>query len=627
MYQKNKDFIFQKYDSDHLINRRAALLTIGKGSVFAILASRLAYLQIIENDNYSSLSDDNRITHRLLEPERGFIYDISGRSIATNKEDYQAAIIMEETININDALKAFNFILPNAKLNVPETIKKIKKSKKFVPIKLIDNLAWEEFAQLNSNIHKLKGIYPVVGFRRYYPKSESHAHLVGYVSSIEEKEVYQNPFAKLNNAKSGKIGIERSFDESLRGVLGNKSIEINAVGREIREIKRIESKKGENIQLTIDSELQELCYKQLKGVSGSISVTNVKTGEYLALVSSPSYDPNLFSTGLDNKKWSELTTDKFKPLINKAISNNYPPGSTIKPLVAIAALESGINPKTHLYCNGKHEIADTSLESGVKVFHCWKKEGHGNVDMNEAIKVSCDVYFYQIAREIGINKIAEVCKRFGLGKEVFDIFYEEKKGVVPDKTWKKQNLGESWMVGETLSAGIGQGFFLTSSAQLSLALAQIVNGGKKLTPSIIVNQKDHNLQTKYDSRLIANASHLEIVKQSLNSATNLSGGTSYRSRIIGDFKMGGKTGTSQVRIISQQEREEGIIKNKDLPWEERDHGLFIGYGPVDDPLYALSIIIEHGGSGSSAAAPLAKEIFEYIFKNKMNIKRKTLLDV
>ena len=627
MRQKNKEFIFHKYDTDHLINRRAALLTLGKGSIFAILASRLAYLQIIENDNYTSLADDNRITHRLLEPQRGFIFDISGKPIATNKENYQAAIILEETVNINDALNAFNHILPNAKLDVPKTVKRIKKSKKFVPIKLMDDLSWEDFARLNSNIHKLKGVYPVVGFKRYYPKSESHAHLVGYVSAINEEEAYKNPFAKLNNAKSGKIGIERSHDKSLRGILGNKSIEVNAAGREIREIKRVESKKGENIQLTIDSEIQEFCYKQLEGVSGSISVINVNTGEYLALVSSPSYDPNLFSTGLDKEKWLELTTDKFKPLINKTISNNYPPGSTIKPLVAIAALESGINPNEKLYCNGQHEIGDKSLESGVKIFHCWKKKGHGNVDMNEAIKVSCDVYFYQISRKIGINKISEICNRFGLGKEVFEIFYEETKGVVPNKAWKKEILGEPWMVGETLSAGIGQGYFLTSSAQLSLALAQIVNGGKKLSPSILAHQNDLNSKIKYDSRIIANLNHLEIVKQSLIDATNTVGGTSYRSRIIGDLKMGGKTGTSQVRVISKEEREEGIIKNKDLPWEERDHGLFIGYGPVDKPLYALSIIIEHGGSGSGAAAPLAKEIFEYIFKNKMNIKRKKLINV
>jgi len=621
------NFIFQKYDADSLINRRSALLTLGKGSIFLVLASRLAYLQISENDNYASLSDDNRITHRLIEPERGSIFDISGTLIATNKEDYQAAIVMEETINIYDALKAFNNTLPNATLDISKTIKRIKKSKKFVPIKLIDSLSWEDFAKLNSNIHKLKGVYPLVGFKRYYPKSKSHAHLVGYISAIDEKELYTNPFAKLNNAKSGKIGVERSLDESLRGILGNKSIEISAAGREIREIKRVESKKGKNFQLTIDSELQDFCYKQLNGVSGSISVINVKTGEYLALASSPSYDPNLFSSGLKKDEWLELTKSEFKPLINKTISNNYPPGSTIKPLVAIAALESGIDPNRKLFCNGQHEIEDSSLESGVKIFHCWKKKGHGNVDLNEAIKVSCDVYFYQIAREIGINKIAEVCNRFGLGKKVFNIFYEETDGIVPDKIWKKKNLGESWMVGETLSAGIGQGYFLTTSAQLSLALAQIVNGGKKLSPSIIVNENKSNSKIKYDDIIIANLNHLEIVKQSLINATNVEGGTSYRSRIMGDLKMGGKTGTSQVRIISKKEREKGIIKNKDLPWHERDHGLFIGYGPIDNPLYAISIIIEHGGSGSKSAAPLAKEIFKFIFKNKMSINKKQLINV
>ena len=626
-YDKDNNFVYQTYDSDNLINRRAALLTLGKGSLFVILASRLAYLQIVEKENYTALSDDNRITHRLIEPERGFIFDISGEAIAINKEDYQAAIILEETINIHDALKAFNHVLPNAKLNIPETVKKIKKSKKFVPIKLIDDLSWEDFAKLNSNIHKLKGVYPLVGFKRHYPKTDSHAHLVGYISSIDETELYTNPFAKLNNAKSGKIGVERSLDESLRGILGNKSIEINASGREIREIQRVESKKGDNIQLTIDSEVQEFCYKQLKGLSGSISVTNVKTGEYLALVSSPSYDPNLFNTGLDNEKWSELITDKFKPLINKAISNNYPPGSTIKPFVAIAALESGIDPKARLHCNGQHEIGDKSLESGVKIFHCWKKKGHGNVDLSEAIKVSCDVYFYQVARKIGINKIAEVCDRFGLGKEVFDIFYEEKKGVVPNKAWKKEILGESWMVGETLSAGIGQGYFLTTSAQLSLALAQIVNGGNKLEPSIVVDYNSDNSKKLYDTQLLASKGHLELIKQSLINATNTAGGTSYRSRIVGNLKMGGKTGTSQVRVILEKEREEGIIKNKDLPWEERDHGLFIGYGPVDEPLYSIAVIIEHGGSGSGVAAPLAKKIFGYLFKNKMHITRKKLINV
>ena len=627
MYQKSKEFIFKTQDADVAINRRVALLTITKGSLFALLASRLAYLQIVEKDNYSALSDDNRITHRLLEPQRGIIFDIGGRPIATNIEDYQAVIVREETVDIKAALESLNIILPHTNLDISKTIIKVNKSKKFVPIKIIGDLSWEDFARLNSNIHKLKGIYPMVGFKRYYPWAYSHAHLAGYVSKISESELYSNPLAKLYNAKSGKIGVEKSFDNKLRGELGNKSVEINAHGREIREINRVDSKQGENIQLTIDSNVQEVCFNQLKGLSGAISVMNVDSGEYIAMVSSPAFDPNLFDRGLSNDSWSSLKDNRFNPLINKAISNYYPPGSTIKPFVAIAALESGIDSKMKLFCNGKHDIEDKSTESGVKTFHCWKKTGHGNVDLSEAIKVSCDVYFYQVALKIGINKIAKVCKRFGLGEEVFDIFFEEKKGLVPDKKWKKEQIGESWMVGETLSAGIGQGYFLITPAQINLALAQIVNGGKKLFPSIIYKDDKENFNKKYTSSIIANNTHVKIIRNALDNATNSQGGTSYRSRIEGDLKMGGKTGTSQVRVITSKEREEGIIKNKDLPWEQRDHGLFIGYGPVDKPLYSVSVVIEHGGSGSGSAAPLAQKIFQYLFKNKMNINRKSIINV
>ena len=587
----------------------------------------ICHLQIVKKDKYTALSDKNRITHRLIEPQRGLIYDLSGKLIAINKENYQAAIIFEEIVNIREALEAFNHILPSANLNISQILKEINQSKKFVSIKIADDLSWKEFAKLNANIHRLNGVYPLVGFKRYYPMGESHSHLLGYTSSISEDESYSNPLSKLNNGKSGKIGIEKSEDEKLRGELGNRNIEVNANGREIRELGRVDSKKGKNIQLTIDSDVQKYCFEQLKDVSGSIAITNVNTGEYIALVSSPGFDPNLFNRGLSNDLWQSLLRNKFKPLINKSISNLYPPGSTIKPLVALAALESGVDSKMKLFCNGKHDIVDTSLESGFKTFHCWKKNGHGEVDLSKAIKVSCDVYFYQIARKIGINKISETCKRFGLGKEVFNVFYEEKKGLVPNKEWKKKELGKSWMVGETLSAGIGQGYFLTNAAQLSLALAQIVNGGNKLKPSISYNNDEKFNSNEYSTSIIANKVHLKIIKNALYQATNEVGGTSYRSRVVGNLKMAGKTGTSQVRAISAKERKEGIIKNKNLPWEKRDHGLFIGYGPTDKPIYSISVIIEHGGSGSGAAAPIASKVFQYLFNNKMNLKHKSILNV
>ena len=622
--KKSDKFIFQKYDTENLINRRAALVTIAKAGVFSLLVGRLAYLQIAENNTYKKLSDKNRITHRFLEPERGIIYDLQGRPMAVNKQKYEIVIIKEESKDVKRSLTNLQSLLPNTNIDIEKILQEISSRKKFIPIGVTDDLTWEDFSKINVNIHKLDGIYPQIGFKRYYTQGESHSHLIGYVSQISKNEEELNPLSKLNTAKVGKIGIEKAKDETLRGKLGNKNIEVNASGREIREIDRVNSIQGNYVQLTIDSELQNFCYERLKGLSGSVAVINVKNGEFYALTSSPSYDPNIFSKPISNKSWQNLLSDKYKPLINKSISNLYPPGSTIKPFVALAALESGVSHKETFFCDGKHQIEDSSLESGYKTFHCWKKEGHGNVDMTEAIKVSCDVYFYQIARRIGINKIAEVCKRYGLGQKIFKSLYEEKRGIVPNKQWKLENLGSRWMVGETLSAGIGQGYFLTTAAQLSFSLAQLINNGVKLTPKLIYENEIPNV---YKEQIIADPKYLKIIKNALDEATNAPGGTSYSSRISGKYKMAGKTGTSQVRAITIKEREEGLIKNKDLPWEKRDHGLFIGYGPTIEPKYAVSVIIEHGGSGSGSAAPIASDIFKYLFDKKLNLKRNEIFNV
>ena len=624
MLDKRRKYISKMVNNDATISRRSLLLTIGKTGIFAIIGSRLAYLQLYKNSDYRSLSDENRITHRLIEPLRGIIYDVNGTTLANNIESYQASVILEETPNIKAALVSLNKVLPEKKIDVDQTIIEINRSKRFVPVKILDNLTWSEFSRLNANLYRLKGIFPSVSFKRNYPKKDSHAHLVGYVSDISNKESFNNPFYKLNNSKSGKIGIEKSFDKQLRGNLGNKSLEINAFGREIRELTRIDGKEGRNIQLTIDSDVQEFCYNQLSNVSGSISVIDITNGNYIALASSPAFDPNQFSSGLSQEYWNELIDNEYKPLINKTISSYYPPGSTIKPLVALAGLESGINHLETFNCTGKHEVADTSLDSGYKYFHCWKKNGHGNLDMTGAIRESCDVYFYQLARKIGINKISEVCKRFGLGQDVFDIFFEEKEGIVPDKKWKMKTLGKRWLIGETLVAAIGQSYFLSTSSQLSLATAQIVNGGKKLETSIFYKKNKNKPKLPI---LLAAQSHLKIISNAMDEATNNPKGTSYRSRISGEHKMGGKTGTSQVRAISAKEREEGIIKNKDLPWNRRDHGLFIGFGPLKNPRYAISVIVEHGGSGSASAAPIASKVLEFMFLKKLNLKRKMLNNV
>ena len=619
-----KKYISRSENTDSKISRRTMILSIGMSGVFAVVATRLAYLQLYKHKDYKSLSDDNRITHRLLQPSRGIIYNNQAKPLAENIESYHASIILEEVKDINIALESLKNFLPKKNIDIARTIKKIKQSKKFVPVQIVENLSWDEFARLNSNLYRLKGVFPSVGYKRSYPQKDSHAHLIGYISDITKEEYQSNPFSKLNNAKSGKIGIEKSLDKELRGQLGSKSVEINAFGREIRELKKIDGKIGKNIQLTIDSDIQNFCFDQLKGLSGSISVIEVNTGNYVALTSAPAFDPNKFSNGISSKDWNILLNNKYKPLINKSISSFYPPGSTIKPLVALAALESGINPNKTFLCNGKHEVEDTSLESGIKTFHCWKKDGHKKVDMNKAIQVSCDVYFYHISREVGIDKIAEVCRRFGLGNEVFDLFYEEQIGIVPDKKWKRETLGKSWLIGETLVSAIGQSYFLSTVSQLSLAFAQIVNGGKLIKPKLFY--QDNNKEIKIPT-LLAAQSHLKILKKALDDATNKPGGTSYRSRILGEHKMAGKTGTSQVRVISEKERKDGIIKNKDLPWNKRDHGLYVGFGPVNKPKYAISVIIEHGGSGSKAAAPIASRIFKFLFRKKMKSKRVSIINV
>jgi|TARA_B110000305_G_C19414044_1_gene627000 penicillin-binding protein 2 len=611
---------FDIANSEKLISRRATLLAIAQTALFGVLGSRLAYLQLYKHDEYKSLSDDNRTTHRLIEPARGSILDLTGNLVAMNTENYQALVVLEETGDVHKALIAFNSILPEKKLEIKKIIDLSKKFSKFKPIKLIENLTWDEFSKLNANVYNLMGIYPNVDFKRYYPKNESLAHLVGYVASLNKEESYNNPFSKLTNAKSGKVGIEKSMNSNLRGIIGNKRLEINAFGREIRELNRVDSKKGEDVQLTIDSDLQDFCYKQLNGLSGAVTVVNIHSGDYLALVSAPAFDPNKFYNGISHSDWNLLTSNIYKPLINKAISNYYPPGSTIKPFVALAALEAGFDLNKRIQCDGSYEIKDASMETGIKSFYCWKKNGHGLMNMKDAIQRSCDVYFYTIAREIGIDKIAEVCRRFGLGKKVFTDFEEELSGTVPDKKWKKDVLGESWMIGESLVAGIGQGYFLTTPAQLSFATAQLVNGGKKLNANIIY--KGTNLiQKNLSTQLLANENHLSFIKDCLYSATNIPGGTAYGSRIKGKYEFAGKTGTSQVRRITIKEREEGIIKNKDLDWEQRDHGVFIGYGPIEKPKYSISVLIEHGGSGSSVAAPIAKNVMNFIFNNKLDVKR------
>ena len=607
-----------------IIGRRIFFFSIIKVAVFFSIIGRLFYLQISENIKYRSLSDKNRLREWKVVPQRGIIEDYFGNKIASNKQVFQLHMMPEDVPNIEALFFKLSKLIDFSEREKVSLLKRLKKRKPWQPIIISDNLSWSEFSKLNLFLHEVPGIKPVVSVARKYIGDGSLSHLVGYVSAVSSKDLESDKYLRSINIpglKTGKSGLEKSLNNLIIGEPGFQRFEVNAYGKRVKELEFTQGVYGKNYRTTIDTEIQKYASGLIIDKSGSVCVMDIFTGDVVAMVSSPTFDPNQFVHGISLDNWKKLIEDTKKPLMNKSLSGLYPPGSTIKPIVALSALENGIvSPKFVVECKG-------SIDFYGKKHHCWKEKGHGFMGMRNAIKQSCDIYFYEISRRLGIDRLSETAKKFGLGRKAFDIFYEEKKGVVPNKAWKKEILGESWMVGETLSAGIGQGYFLTTSAQLSLALAQIVNGGNKLEPSIVVDYNSDNSKKLYDTQLLASKGHLELIKQSLINATNTAGGTSYRSRIFGNLKMGGKTGTSQVRVILAKEREEGIIKNKDLPWEERDHGLFIGYGPVDEPLYSIAVIIEHGGSGSGVAAPLAKKIFGYLFKNKMHITRKKLTNV
>jgi len=457
--------------------------------------------------------------------------------------------------------------------------------------------------------------------------------VVGYVSQISKKDLQNKEYLRNMNVvgmRVGKTGLENKLDPEMVGSIGYKRYEVNAFGKRIKEISISQGESGKTFKTTLDLELQKLSTKLLKDKTGSVCVMDIYKGDIVIMASSPTFDPNKFVHGISQKDWKQLTQHRGKPLVNKAMSGLYPPGSTIKTLVTISALENDVvNPKMVQQCKGHIELY------GEK-FHCWKKKGHGFVDMKEAIKQSCDVYFYEVARRLGVDRLSETAKKFGLGKKVLEGFLEEKQGVVPNTKWKKTNIGQNWYLGETLHSGIGQGYWQTTPLQLCLVMAQIANGGYQIKPKIILRDKSfegleefirneetsgENLNAiegfigklKYKT-LFKNQENINFVKEALFKATNEPRGTSYRSRLTKKgFIFAGKTGTSQIRKFTALQRELEI-KNVDLPYEQRDHALFVAFAPYHDPRYAISVVIEHGGSGSSSAAPIAKQVIKKLLE-------------
>jgi penicillin-binding protein 2 len=622
------------------IGRRMFLVNCFKAVVLIGIVGRLTALQVTESRKYKSLADKNRFRETKIAPPRGIIQDYFGNEIASNQKIYQLHVVPENTPNIDELFVRLKSLINLSDQKIFLLKKRIANQKIWEATIISDNLTWSEFSRLNLFLHELQGAQPVVSIARFY-KDNSSAHAIGYVSEISAKDLRTRKYlVNLNVAgvAIGKTGLESALDEEMLGTPGYLRYEVNAYGKRIKQVSTDEGLKGKTYRTTLDLEIQKEAAQALTNVSGAVCVMDIYNGDIVSMVSSPNFNPNSFVHGVKEEEWKEIQTNIDKPMINKAISGLYPPGSTIKTLTALSALENDIvSPNLLVDCKGYIDFY------GEK-FHCWKKEGHGVLNLKGAIKRSCDVYFYEVARKLGVDRLSETAKKFGLGKKVLKNFNEEKSGVVPNTKWKLNQIGKNWYLGETLHAGIGQGYFLSTPIQLCLMTAQLANGGFKINPRIIVDENDkaNSLQEYLDYRkknpndnnsidlqvfnfnlkpLFRNQENINFVKDAMFAATNEVGGTSYRSRHTDKkFMFAGKTGSSQIKRFTEAQRE-AEVKQTDIAYKERDHAWFVAFAPAKDPKYAISVLVEHGGSGSSAAAPVAKKIIKKVIERHEIRKR------
>ena len=624
------------------ISRRIFILSVAKVAIFTGIVSRLFTLQISENKKYLTLSDKNRLREWRLPPVRGEFEDYFGKTIAGNTKVYQLHVVPEQVEDFKYLMIRLKNILPLSEKQFSKIVRKKNKQKPWETLIISENLSWDQFSKVNFYLHELVGAKPVLSVARSYPFKENYTHLLGYVAQASQNDLLNNENIKNKHVpglRVGKSGLEKTFENNLIGINSVKRYEVNAYGKRINQVDFQEGKQGKKIKLTVDTEVQKFCNELLAEKSGSISVMDIYTGDIVAMHSSPSFDPNLFLYGISSKDWNSIIENPLKPLINKTISGLYSPGSTIKPIVALSALENDvISPNFKVRCTGKTEMYG-------QTYHCWKEEGHGVVDLRNGIKQSCDTYFYEMSRRLGVDRLNVTATRYGLGNNVFrNLYSEEKKGLVPSTKWKKDNLGRGWVLGETLITGIGQGYIQTTPLQLCLMTAQLANGGFKIFPRITVNKNQESFEKiKYkmfqsinqeskenDSSIIGtaekflktdekeykklfkNQENVKFVLEAMFASTNEWRGTSYGSRIEDPkYQFAGKTGTAQVKKITKQQRELDLDTSQ-IPYEERDHAWYIAFGPYKNPRYAFCVFVEHGGSGSKTAAPLAKKLIKKV---------------
>ncbi|HUN49385.1 MAG TPA: penicillin-binding protein 2 [Stellaceae bacterium] len=595
-----------------LLTRRAAMIGGAKVGMLGALAARLYYLQVMQADRYAMLADENRINLRLLAPPRGLITDRFGTALASNRQNYRVVLVAEQAGDLESTLDAVGALIPLSEGDRRRVQREIRRKHSFVPVVVRENLTWDEMARIEVNAPELPGVSIEQGLTRHYPLGEMASHVIGYVAAVSEKELTGDPLLELPDFRIGKNGAEKTHDMSLRGKAGTSQVEVNAFGRVVRELSREEGTPGQEVTLTIDAGLQQFASQRCVG-EGSVAcvVMDAPTGDILAMVAVPGYDPAAFAAGLTATMWRELTENPLNPLSNKTISGAYAPGSTFKPMVALAALDAGVaTPESRVSCPGHFDLGNT-------VFHCWKKGGHGSLDMHGGIKNSCDVYFYEMARRLGIDRIAAMAQRFGFGAPLGIDMPNELPGLIPTRDWKFGRFGIPWQPGETISCGIGQGYITATPLQLATMTCRLVTNRMivpRLTRAAGVMRTDPDPQAPSDfAGLNIPQRDMQVVLDGMNAVVNEPGGTAYGSRIKDPtLAMAGKSGTAQVRHITLAEREHGLPKIKETPWKDRDHALFISFAPVSAPRYVCAVVVEHGGEsaggGSAVAAPICADV-------------------
>lgn len=593
-------------ESARKITRRALFLGTAQTALVAALGLRMHEMQVDQADNYRLLAEENRINIRLIPPARGLIHDRNGALVAGNEQNYRVVITREDAGDVEKVLHRLARLIPLTPEDIERTLAEARKHSAFVPITVADRLAWEDFSRVAVNAPALPGVTPEVGLSRHYPRQGDFAHVVGYVGPASDYDLSRlenpDPLLLIPRFQIGKLGLEAKLEDQLRGSAGTKRIEVNARGRVMRELDRREGQQGARVQLTCDMGLQNYMQARLGSESAAAVAMDVETGDILGIVSAPSYDPNMFVRGISGPEYRALMEHDHRPMANKAVQGTYPPGSTFKMVVALAALEAGVvSPEETIYCRGHTEL-------GNRRFHCWKRGGHGSMGLIESLQHSCDVYYYEIAQRVGIEKISEMGRRLGMGIAHDLPMSAVAEGLMPTKEWKAQNRGVDWQVGDTFNSGIGQGFVLASPLQLAVMTARVATG-RAIVPRLVRSIDGVEEPVRGGEPLGLDETQLRLVRRGMHAVVNARGGTAYGARVVDDaMVMAGKSGTSQVRNITAAERAAGVVSNDQLPWNRRDHALFVSFGPYEAPRVAVSVVVEHGSGGSGVAGPIARDI-------------------